>query len=113
MSPPIRASATAASGQVQTIDSAANASSASHQCRGPLSVNPGGSSELALARAAGVRLSDERRLEAQIHYRSLLSDVVVRRWGGGSGFRGSISSRFAAWYTNDATITAFCFMSGA
>ena len=31
--------------------------------------------------------------------------------GFGSGLRGSFSSRFAAWYTNDATITAFFIMS--
>ena len=34
-------------------------------------------------------------------------------WGLGSGLRGSFSSRIAAWYTNEATTTAFCFMSGA
>lgn len=33
--------------------------------------------------------------------------------GGGTGFRGNISGRFAVMYTNDATITAICFMSGS
>src|SRR5208283_2274696 len=33
--------------------------------------------------------------------------------GFGSGLRGTISSRLAVRYTNDATITAICFMSGS
>jgi hypothetical protein len=33
--------------------------------------------------------------------------------GGGNGFRGNISVRFAVMYTNDATMTAICFMSGS